>query len=43
MENYIVDIRKHTTPLHYKFACESGKVGVLYKGMFNQPSKVLPG
>ncbi len=37
MKPYIVDIRKHTRPLHYKFARVEGQVSVLYKGQQHQP------
>lgn len=44
LENRIVDVRKHTTPLHYKFVSDDqATVTVYYKHRFCLPWRVLPG
>ena len=42
MAPFIVDIRKHTKPLHYKFIKVGNKTSILYKGNQDSKWKELP-
>ena len=41
VESHLVDLSKHTQPLHYKFVRNAESVNILYKGTQTQPSKKL--
>lgn len=41
LEPHLVDVSKHTQPLHYKFVRSGERVKILYKGKQDQPWKQL--
>ncbi len=43
LTEYIVDIRKHTKPLHYRFLRMEHKLITMYRGQQDQPWKELDG